>query len=94
MTGASPKQHDFVPRFYFGRFTDPEGHVWTFDKSTDKVFATSPSKLARESGFYEGPYDATTSSAHIVISLRTSPLRDARESAQLIARLRSSFGSR
>lgn len=55
MTGASPKQHHFVPRFYLERFTDPEGHVWTFDKSTDKVFATSPSKLARESGFYEAP---------------------------------------
>ena len=55
MTGASPKQHHFVPRFYLERFTDPKGHVWTFDKSTDKVFATSPSKLARESGFYEAP---------------------------------------
>ena len=27
-------------------------------------------------GFYEGPYAATTSGAHIAISMRTSPLRD------------------
>lgn len=29
--------------------------MWTFDKFTRKVFATSPSKLARENGFYEAP---------------------------------------
>lgn len=55
MSTARPKQHHYVPRFYLERFADPEGHVWTFDKFTDKVFATSPSKLARESGFYQAP---------------------------------------
>jgi hypothetical protein len=55
MTAPTPKRHHVVPRFYLERFTDPEGHVWTFDKFTDKVFATSPSKVARESGFYEAP---------------------------------------
>ena len=55
MTGTSPKQHHFVPRFYLERFTNLDGRVWTLDKVTDKVFATSPSKLARASGFYEAP---------------------------------------
>lgn len=55
MSTTRPKQHHYVPRFYLERFADPEGHVWTFDKFTDKVFATSPSKLARESGFYQAP---------------------------------------
>ena len=39
MKGTSPKQHHFVPRFYLERFTNLDGHVWTFDKVTDKVFA-------------------------------------------------------
>jgi len=55
MSTTRPKQHHYVPRFYLERFADPEGHVWTFDKFTDKVFATSPSKLAREGGFYHAP---------------------------------------
>jgi len=33
--------------------------------------------LAGESGFYEGPYRATTSAAEIWASMRTAPLRDA-----------------
>ena len=55
MTGTSLKQYHFVPRFYLERFTDLDGHVWTFDKVTGKVFASSPSKLACERGFYEAP---------------------------------------
>ena len=51
MKGTSPKQHHFVPRFYLERFTNVDGYVWTLDKVTDKVFPTSPSKLARASGF-------------------------------------------
>ena len=50
-----PKQHHYVPRFYLERFVHHDGHVWTFDKFTRKVFATSPSKLARENGFCEAP---------------------------------------
>ena len=61
MTGTSPKQHHFVPRFYLERFTNLDGRVWTLDKVTDKVFATSPSKLARASGFYEAPALGTES---------------------------------
>lgn len=33
--------------------------------------------FAGEPGHYEGPYDTTTSDAHIVISMRLAPLRDA-----------------
>jgi hypothetical protein len=55
MTTGRPKQHHYVPRFYLERFVDNEGHVWVFDKVTEKVFATTPSKLARESGFYDAP---------------------------------------
>lgn len=53
--GTRPKQHHYVPRFYLERFADPRGRVWTFDKSTDKVFAANPMKVARETGFYEAP---------------------------------------
>lgn len=55
MNTTRPKQHHYVPRFYLERFVDHDGHLWTFDKLTDKVFGASPSKLARESGFYEAP---------------------------------------
>ena len=44
-----------MPRFYLERFADSTGHVWTFDKSTHKVFAANATKLARQSGFYEAP---------------------------------------
>src|SRR5438309_2035227 len=52
---GDPKQHHYVPRFYLQRFTDAQGHVWAFDKSTDKVFCSAPTKLAREAAFYEAP---------------------------------------
>ena len=55
MKPTHPKQHHYVPRFYLERFVDGEGRVWAFDKSAGKVFTTSPSKLAREGGFYEAP---------------------------------------
>lgn len=55
MKPPRPKQHHYVPRFYLEQFVDGEGRVWTFDKAAEKVFAASPSKLARETGFYEAP---------------------------------------
>ena len=38
------------------RFTDPSGHVWAFDKSTDSSFRARPQKLAKEGGFYNAPF--------------------------------------
>jgi len=55
MQRTRAKQHHYVPKFYIERFADLGGKVWVFDKSTGKVFAASPVKLARERGFYEAP---------------------------------------
>ena len=53
---ANQKQHHYVPRFYLDRFTDPMGHVWAYDKSTDLVFCGRPETLGRERRFYEAPF--------------------------------------
>jgi len=52
---SEPKLHHYVPRFHLERFTSEKGHVWTFDKSSGKVFAARPTGLAAESQFYRLP---------------------------------------
>lgn len=45
-------QH-YVPRFYLARFVDSAGRLWIFDKITDRVFETTPNKIAGENRFYD-----------------------------------------
>jgi len=47
-----PKQQHFVPRFYLEYFADQNGKVWTYDASTNRVWATSPENTARQSNIY------------------------------------------
>ena len=49
----APKVHHYVPQFYLRRFTNPDGCFWVWDKSTDKVFRTTPNSIAAESNFYK-----------------------------------------
>jgi hypothetical protein len=49
------KLQHYVPRFYLGRFVDTDGFLWAFDKSTDRVFRTSPGKIAGQNRFYDVP---------------------------------------
>ena len=47
--------HHYVPQFYLKRFVDDDGHVWVYDKDTDRVFASAPKNVAAEHGFYTLP---------------------------------------
>jgi hypothetical protein len=52
---SEPKLHHYVPRFHLSRFANEHGQVWTFDKVTNKIFATGPMALAAERQFYTLP---------------------------------------
>lgn len=54
------KFHHYVPRFYLARFVDADGFLWVFDKTTDRIFRTSPAKIAGENKFYDVPELRTT----------------------------------
>jgi len=45
--------HHYVPRFYLARFVDSNDRLWVFDKITDRVFKTTPNKIAGENRFYD-----------------------------------------
>ena len=45
--------HHYVPRFYLARFVDSNGRLWVFDKITDRIFETTPNKIAGENRFYD-----------------------------------------
>jgi hypothetical protein len=49
----APKLHHFVPQFYLRRFIGPDGSFWVCDKTTDRVFASTPGSVAAESDFYK-----------------------------------------
>jgi hypothetical protein len=48
----TPKLHHYVPQFYLRRFTDASGRLWAWDKQRDRIFYTSPNKVAAETQFY------------------------------------------
>lgn len=50
-----PKFHHYVPRFYLARFVDANGALWVYDKSEDRVFHSSPVRIAGENRFYDIP---------------------------------------
>ncbi|MGB1563063.1 MAG: DUF4238 domain-containing protein [Sinimarinibacterium flocculans] len=50
-----PKLHHYVPRFYLRHFLDAEDQLWIYDKNTDKVFKTTPDRIAAETHFYRLP---------------------------------------
>jgi Protein of unknown function (DUF4238) len=52
---TEPKLHHYVPRFYLAQFLDANGKLWAYDKLTDRVFRTTPSKIAAEKQFYRLP---------------------------------------
>jgi hypothetical protein len=49
---GNPKFHHYVPRFYLAKFCNKAGQIWVYDKFADKVFSSSPEKLAGQNGFY------------------------------------------
>ncbi len=71
---------DFNPRFVEILRSRPE-LLRGLDMTTlrdQRLQPTLARAIAGETGLYEGPYAATTSDAHIMLSLRVAPLRDAR----------------
>jgi hypothetical protein len=62
-----PKLHHYVPRFYLERFTDAEGRLWTWDKTRDVSFLTSPSSVAAETHFYR--QDDLAEAGHDLLTL-------------------------
>jgi hypothetical protein len=47
-----PRRHHYVPQFHQRRFADGSGRFWVWDKTTDRVFASTPGSIALESDFY------------------------------------------
>jgi len=52
---SEPKLHHYVPRFYLTYFLDASQKLWVYDKQTDRVFATGPTRIAAETQFYQLP---------------------------------------
>lgn len=52
---TTPKLHHYVPRFYLRRFLDIDKRLWVFDKVIQKVFQTTPERIAAETHFYRIP---------------------------------------
>jgi hypothetical protein len=50
-----PKLHHYVPRFYLRHFLDAKQQLWIYDKSANKVFKTTPDRIAAETQFYRLP---------------------------------------
>jgi Protein of unknown function (DUF4238) len=50
-----PKLHHYVPRFYLKHFLDPKQQLWVYDKAVDRVFRTTPNRIAAETQFYRLP---------------------------------------
>jgi len=50
---AEPRRHHYVPQFYLRRFSDERELFWVWDKTTDRVFRSSPSSIAVEGDFYK-----------------------------------------
>lgn len=50
-----PKLHHYGPRFYLKYFLDAKQRLWVYDKAIDKVFKTTPNKIAAETQFYRLP---------------------------------------
>jgi hypothetical protein len=56
---SEPRFHHYVPRFYLARFVDVNGVLWVYDKSEDRVFHSSPERIAGENRFYDIPETST-----------------------------------
>jgi hypothetical protein len=52
---SEAKFHHYVPRFYLARFADADGALWVYDKSEDRIFHSSPERIAGENRFYDIP---------------------------------------
>jgi hypothetical protein len=48
----APKLHHYVPQFHLRRFADARGRLWAWDKTSDRMFATTPGRIAAETQFY------------------------------------------
>lgn len=48
------KRHHYVPQFYLNGFLDPKqpSSLWVYEKGTDRVFPSTPRKIAVESHYY------------------------------------------
>lgn len=52
---SEPKLHHYVPRFYLKYFCDQSNRFWVWDKNSQRVFCTSPHKVAAGTHFYRVP---------------------------------------
>lgn len=54
MSGGKPKGHHQISRFYLERFagSDPEGHVWSYDMDSGKVWSATPENTGKETHLY------------------------------------------
>ncbi|MBM3578448.1 MAG: DUF4238 domain-containing protein [Alphaproteobacteria bacterium] len=49
----APRRHHYVPQFHQRRFVDgASDRIWIWDRTSDRVFSTTPGSIAVESDFY------------------------------------------
>jgi hypothetical protein len=53
---SEPIQHHYVPRVYLESFAGEDGKIWTYDKSTKRIFSAKPKETAKK-----GDYNTFTS---------------------------------
>jgi hypothetical protein len=80
-----PKLHHYVPRFYLRSFLDIKRQLWIYDKSTDRVFKTSPDRIAAETHFYRLPEPLTGASDPLQFEKALSNLES--KTSNIFARL-------
>lgn len=87
-----PKLHHYVPRFYLKHFLDADHQLWIYDKNTDKVFKTTPDRIAAETHFYRLPESLAGGNDPLSIEKALSTLES--KASSIIARIVLEAGHR
>ena len=81
----NPKLHHYVPQFYLKLFCDDSKRLWVWDKSSRKVYRTTPRSVASQTYFYRIPEFIGTDVDPLCLEKDLSSLED--DAANLLGQL-------
>ena len=81
----NPKLHHYVSQFYLKLFCDESKRLWVWDKSSRKVYRTTPRSVASQTYFYRVPEFIGTDVDPLCLEKDLSSLED--DAANLLAQL-------
>ena len=81
----NPKLHHHVPQFYLKLFCDDTKRLWVWDKSSRKVYRTTPRNVASQTYFYRVPEFIGTDVDPLCLEKDLSSLED--DAANLLDQL-------